>query len=494
MTMNKTNNRSKNNKPGRVRRAAHTVARAVTYVGRRAKSVAKRAARRAAQAAKAVARKTKQVGQAVARKLEPATKRIAPLARRAWAAVATTWRTVIKPFLKSWGIVFAGTMWGLALVLAPAPTLIATSAAGLGFLGLAKGVEKLQASSSKLARIALGIIDFGAQLLRTLFYTTTAAMVLLTAAISLPMLLVYVTDLALMHFTGWRHQRQAFAVDVAEAVALGAAGTPRVRSRHEREADNLEIPTVIRRQRAAVVAVPAPTPAPVKPENLEIPTAKRRQRIEVVPAASAEKPKALRARGAEEMHDMPACDACGSIEGGFRYRSNDIQWTRNLVTGEDSAPQESSNRLCSECYDAECEMTAIEMTGVSLKKRNVEFRLNARGLTSLPQYAQSLERTDTLFWTLGATAWYRDHKGNVYDRSWACFHKGKVVAVVNYAHRNKTYVAVVGDHILGAERSLGAAKALANDTLMDERNAVATFVEALGGIAEAGETFESQGG
>jgi hypothetical protein len=454
------------------------------------------------------ARKAQQAGQAVVRRvIKPVTTRIAPYARRAWAAVATAWRTTFRPFLKSWGIVFAGTTWALALMVAPAPTLLATGAAGLAFLGLAKGVEKLQAASSKLARVALGVLEFGVQLVRTLFYTATAAMVLLTAAVSLPLLLVYVTDLAMAHFTGVRTvSRLAPAIEMATASASAAPVASetvfekvhtRVRSRHERQED-LEVPTVIRRRAAQQrqrIEVVSPLEAtevmsdygPADPRPSSPAHAAELGLIAPDPALSSSraKSKALRAVGAEEMFDMPCCEACGTIEEGIRVRSASVPFA---TAGNIGAVEEAERpMLCSECHAAECEDIALALTGVSLKARNVDVRLNDRGLATLPQLELSREHTDTLYWTTTATAWWRDRKGDNHERAWSCFHSGKVVATVTFAHRNRTFVATVRGKVIGSQRTLGAAKALANDALMDERNAVATFVEAIGGVLEAGE-------
>lgn len=367
------------------------------------------------------------------------------VASKAWSKVSTTWREVFRPVMKTWTKWTAVALWAASLLVAPVATIAATLTAGAVALLLSVALDRLLERDGRAARLGVRMIKALVQVVRVAFYAVTGLLVVLMAAVSLPVAILLVADLTVQALQRKPEQRE---VSEAEIVA----------------------------------------------ESLEVPTAKRRQKIEVVqPVVEAQerpapKSKALRALGAEEMFDMSACDACGSIEGQFRYRSNDIEWTRDLVTGKDSEPTPSSNRLCSECYEAECEATAIELTGVSLKKRNVEFRLNDRGLTTLSQYANSLQHGDTLYWTIEATGWYRDHKRNVHDRSWSCFHKGKVVAVVNYAHRNKTYVAIVRGKVIGAERSLFAAKNLASDILMDERNATAVFVEALGGLLEAGQT------
>lgn len=403
-------------------------------------------------AAQAVVRTVKTVATTVARVTRSTT-------AKTWGKIASAWRTVVRPVLKTWSKWTAATLWATSLVLAPAATITATLLVGALALGIAYVWELLEKQDSRAARFGVRVIKMFARIIHTAFYVGMSAVVLLIATASPLYAMLLLAD---------------FVFTAVTKTSMLDAPTRQPRT------ENFDIPTVTRNKSKFQ-------------QELDAARVRVAQR-EAAPVVT-EKPKALRAIGAEEMFDMNACEACGTIEGTLRVRSSQIAFA---TAGNIAAVEEAERpMLCGECFDAECEDIALSLTGVSLKARNVELRYNERGLTTLSQYAASIENTDTLFWTTAATAWWRDRKGDNHERAWSCFHGGKVVATVTFAHRNRTYVATVRGKVIGSQRSLGAAKALANDILMDEHNASAVFVEAIGGILEAGETsatFARQGG
>lgn len=361
----------------------------------RAKNALKRAAGAIKRAAKKVVAVTK------------------TLATRAWAKTSTAWRTALRPFLKAFGAVVAVVVWSSALVAAPLGTVALTASAGVLLIGLSRVLEALDHSSNRVAKLAIKAIEAIAQALRATFYLWSAAIAVLTLPAWGPM------------------------AAIVGATYFILKALPRSEMMYE-----------------------MPTQAPVE-ADLEVPTAKRRQKIEVVdvvvePAPAVDKPKAIRAKGAEEMYDMPACDACGTIEGALRARSH-----------RRASDAEMSALVCGGCYDLECEDDAIRFTGVSLKKTSVEVRLNKAGLETTSEHAASLA-DDNIHWA--PTAWWRDKLGGMHEREWSGFVRGEVVANVLFDYRRGTYrMLVMGKppRDVGAQRDRGAAQRLATDIWND---------------------------
>lgn len=387
----------------------------------RAKNALKRAAGAIKRAAKKVVAVTK------------------TLATRVWAKTSTAWRTALRPFLKAFGAVVAVVVWSSALVAAPLGTVALTASAGVLIIGLSRVLEALDHSSNRVAKLAIKVIEAIAQALRAAFYLWSAAIAVLTLPAWGPM------------------------AAIVGATYFILKALPRSEMMYE-----------------------MPTQAPVD-ADLEVPAAKRRQKIEVVEpeilaerdlckgcnnytrvdaengcchacreAPVADKPKAIRAKGAEEMYDMPACDACGTIEGTLRARSH-----RRANDAEAHA------LLCSGCYDLECEDDALRFTGVSLKKMSTEVRLNGAGLEATSECAAS-RADDNVHWA--PTAWWRDKIGTLHERAWSGFVRGEVVANVIFDYRRGTYrMLVMGKppRDVGAQRSYGAARDIATDLWND---------------------------
>lgn len=335
------------------------------------------------------------------------------VAKVAWSKTATAWRKALRPFLKTFGALVAGVIWVSTLVVAPLGTVAVTAGAGVLLIGLARLLEALDGSNKRIAKLAIQAIETIAQALRVAFYLWSAAI----AIVTLP---------------AWGPMAAVLGVTLLILNAL-----PRSEMLYE-----------------------MPTQAPVD-VDLETPAATRRQKIDIIdaevePTSAVDKPKAIRAIGAEEMRDMNACDACGTIEGSLRAKSH--------RRAGDNAPEAW---LCGECYDLECEDDAIRFTGVSLKKTSVEVRLNKEGLATTREHAASLV-DDNVHWA--PTAWWRDKSSALHEREWSGYVRGEVVANVIFDYRRGTYrMLVMGKppRDVGAQRDRQAAQRLATDIWND---------------------------
>lgn len=378
--------------------------------------------------AKSVVRRVRRAARAVGRRVKAAARAVRDVVVRSWSKISIAWRKSLKPVLKNWARWMAATMWIASLLVAPAPTIVATVAAGLSALGLAAALERLQRDDGRLARLGVRLVKAFIQSVRLAFYAVAGLLVVLSASMSLSVAILLVVQLAVSVFA------QHATVEVVTSPA-----------------EDLEIPTVVRRK-----LVPAGSPVIQSPD--------------------------LR-----NSTMMSACDACGTVEGDMRVRGAHIPFPTcspmdrfYVEEGELGAPP----MLCVDCHALECEDLAVALTGISLKKRQVEVRLNERGLAALPQCARSKGDVSVLYWTIEPTAWWRDRQGDNHPRRWSCFFDGKVVANVTLAHRSRNYVVTVRGRVVSTQRTFLAAKLYASDVLMDSANTTATLVEGVGGMAD----------
>lgn len=369
-------------------------AQAKPSILQRAKSALKRAAGAIKRTAKTVVAKAKAA------------------AKIAWSKTATAWRKALRPLLKTFGVVVAACIWVSVLVAAPLGTLLLTAGVGLLFISTARLIEALEASDHRAAKAALLVFEAIAMTLRAAFYAWSALVAIAT-------------------FPAWGPIAGIFT-----AVYIVLKALPRSEQMFE-----------------------TPPQVAVEPD-FETPAIKRRQKIAVVEAEVVEtlvaKPKTIRAVGAEEMFDTPACAACGTIEGQLRAKSH-----------RRAADLDTEAWVCSECYDLECEDDAIRFTGVSLKKMSTEVRLNKAGLEATAECAAS-QADDNVHWA--PTAWWRDKNGTLHEREWSGFVKGEVVANVVFDYRRGTYRTLVmgkPPRNAGAQRDRQAAQRLATDLWND---------------------------
>lgn len=348
----------------------------------------------------------KRVGGVIKRVAKKLAAKAKAAAKVTWAKTAAAWRKALRPFLKAFGALVAAIVWVSALVASPFAVVALTAGVGVLLIGLARALEALDSSNKRVAKLAIQVVEAIARALRAAFYLWSGAVAIAT----LP---------------AWGPIAAIIGVTALILNALPRSETM------------VEAPVVV---------------------DLETPAAMRRQKIEVVEVEAdvVDKPKAIRAKGAEEMQDMPACDACGTIEGVLRARSH----RRDTDVA-------SSAMVCSGCYELECEDDAIRYTGVSLKKTSVEVRLNKAGLETLHEHAASLV-DDDIHWA--PTAWWRDKIGGLHEREWSGLVRGEVVANVVFDYRRGTYrVLVMGKppRDVGAQRDRGAAQKLATDLWND---------------------------
>lgn len=330
---------------------------------------------------------------AVKRAATAVVAKVKPTAKKTWAKVATAWRETIRPFVKVFGLVYVGIVWCAMVAVAPLLVLPATALVGLAALATARGLEsadELAATGSRFGKFVVTLSEAMAHFLRGMFYGFFSMLALLTAHIWGPIVLTVIVIRAILR-------------------AMPASPNPYATPDTDSVVEDLETPAMYRRQKIEVIQPDARPSSPQHAAELGL--------------VGTERPKVARPLGLEEM-DMYACDACGTIAGELRARSHYV-WN-----GE-----RSKDMLCSGCYDLECEDFAVRYTGVSLKARGVEFRLNAAGLAATPQCGASL-LTDSVHWA--ESAWWRDREGIEHVREWAAFVGGVVVANVIFDFRRRT--------------------------------------------------------
>jgi len=514
---------------GSIKRALRKVARMGSAAGHRAKAAAKRLARMTKAAALRVARSTKAAALKVAKLVEPVTKRIVrvyskaansrpvvalrELGQAAWARVAHAWRTVLRPFLQDWGFLFGAAAWLVSLSIAPLATSAVTAAAGLVALAAAQGVGWLEKSKSKLAKFTRDFLEAVAQAVRVALYVGAGAMTLLAASISLPLALVFITELVMRSIGNWTSAtipdmiRSAMNGASSQFVTEGAVAPrkPSVRVRTMLTTKSKSIEVVA----PAVREVPADSPLGLALQGKfeaavpKIVTSESRvgttegvaqarvlrvahdHGIDITPADAPNNPETwtrgntLRAKGTEELwgtaHDVPPtmvvvhddadeghaiavntpCFACGTTEPGMRSA------TEGSV---------ETNGLCSPCFDAQCEEDALRFTGVSLKARHVHVPLLPAGIEASPEYIASKANSAEMQW-LAMSSW-RTRDNVEHARQWGLLDNGDVVGTVTYDRHTRMYDAEALGVALKSDRHKAAAKRLVKDIVMDARNSV----------------------
>ena len=351
----------------------------------------------------------------------------AVIARASWAKTATAWRQSIRPILKVVGAIAVATAWTSAILVAPLGTVGITTAAGLVLIALGSLLERLDASTSMVARIVVRAIEVFAQALRAAFYLLSAAFIVATLPAWAPVFAAY-----------------AVAEFLLRTLPEPANGVP-APSIIDAE---WETPAATRRPSIVVVEAEVASPAPTMH-------------------------RAIRAMGTEEMREFPGCAACGDIEASLVRSMDDHHFADGSIRPSDAW-------LCGECFDRECEDNAIKYTGVSLKKVSVDVRLNEAGLLATSECQASIKDLDHVFWTAQPTAWWRDKNGQLHARAWSCFNGGNVVATVSFEYRRGVYrAATLGKVVGGPQKTLQLAQRLANDTLFDESTAVTRLMQDL---------------
>jgi len=453
-----------------------------------AKRVANTAKRGIVTAAKTVARPFKAAASFVARKTATVRHTIATFATNVWTRA-------LKPFLG--GVTLGVTLF--AFLYAPVLFIAALVVGGLFFLAFSKGVEALEAraAGSRLARFALTVIEVLGRVAIVLETLATAFIAGVLCVASLPfaiftgmyLVLKYIgSERALMYsvltfcvLTGnigivlvWVMWRMYLAA-VSDWVSFDAP-TPPVRDRSAPSDEVYEdlrsfmsrdpafdaaVASAQARMDAADVVVP--TEAPYVPKTAEERAADLAEHLLVrklfhadrigmgiTPADAPNHPEwwtrgnFLVAKGTEEFWGTSLdvapvveievieaevieaaapvnkpCLSCGTTEGALRVATDSVE----------------THGLCSACFDIECEVDAIDRTGVSLKARNVEFSLNDVGLRATPEYADSAFDADHWRWVL--TAWFRDRSGINHERVWTVLSEGKPHGTVRYNHTKK---------------------------------------------------------
>lgn len=379
-------------------------------------------------AAKTVARPFKAAARFVARKTLTVRFAIAMFVRRLWTRA-------LQPFLG--GVTLGLTLF--AFLYAPVLFIAALVVGGLLFLALAKGVEALdqRAADSRLARFALMVIEVLGYTAIILEYLAAAFIAGVLCAASLPFA-VFMGMYLVLKYIGNRHALLASTLTFCLLAGLLAP---------------VLLWLVWRMYLAAVSSSQTsttPTPPPVR-ENapsvdadiVVVPT-------DITPSMAPDAPETwhrgnfLRAQGTEELwgteHDVAPttflvhddadegqavpvntpCVSCGTTDGALRAAAGDPVDLRGL---------------CTTCFDVECEVDAIDRTGVSLTKRNIAYSLNDVGLRATPEYAASVFDADRWYWV--RTEWFRDRVGINHERTWTVLAEGKPHGAVTYMHAQK---------------------------------------------------------
>jgi hypothetical protein len=445
-----------------------------------------------------------------------------PRALRAYLAArlfaARLWHRSIRPLLRAMMYAFAIVAVFVALAVgftvAPLATILIYAGLVAAMLAIARGLRALEAAEvdgSTWARRTLNALNIGARVLRVLAYAAAAALTAALCAVSLSFAAFVAIDVVLSYlevrgattiaflvscaisgqweiaiaWVLWRAVRGGVISDASPAAYDRAAALRR--DEMDAEAEVFEAETA-RAHRDVVDVVDAvvelrPCDAPNNPELWT-------------------RGNHLIAKGTEEMwgteHDAPPVTADEIGE------THDMRCAACTEASSGLLPSRVNGDLvCEVCYAAEAEDAALRYTGVSLKARSVEVRLNQAGVEASDEYALSravaagqltaaqratlaesgwVEGDDAGVWLLVAE--WRDKQGREFPREWVCLYDGIEVARVSHERKRNVYTAsVMGEVASRTWNDRGAARRAANRQLRDYESSVAKKVAELGSIA-----------
>ncbi len=386
--------------------------------------------------------------------------------------VSTFWARSLKPMLL--GLIGGVALFGffVAAIVAPITTSLVLLLAGGLVVGLALGVKYLEEheATSRLARITLRILD-ALVLTGTVFVYAAAALTVFTLCLTsftffaftatfLTLTYLQVRGAASIAFVAWAVVSGNWMLALLWALLFVSRIPTRTATR------DAAIPTYseIRRKPEVHENVRRATQQPAQPAQPAQPTG-----------------NFLRAKGTEELwgteHDAPPaadwdwtdiepnypCVACRSTTGAMRIATDGPVDTHGL---------------CGACFDLQCEEDALRFTGVSLKARSVEVRLNQKGIEHSKEFSASKFDSTSFHWM--ESAWWRDRGGAEYAREKLCLMDGREVARVVHDYKRKVYRASVLGQLVrnGVKTTWEMAQSAAQDELNDERAAVRRHEEA----------------
>lgn len=430
---------------------AKRVAKPFAFVAAKAAPAAKKVAQVTKRAAVKVAQTAQRVATKVASFVKPAFAKAQPAADKAVAWTKATWKRVLKPFLKVRVLALAILAFVVGLFVAPVATLIVTAATGAALYALSFGIEALEASNSKGARIALRGIELLMAFLKGAAYALTAAVTLAFCMLSLTFALTEALELVL------RYYEVVGAAHIANAVFFVLNGS----------------------WVFAVIAVISAL-------------ARRRASAGRSLRRSVDEQDVVSAGGNRRVR-LPKCTACGADDGGARFA---LHGRRGIcgdcfeqLTREDALEAARKGRLTQREYDLAVEhgMTPdgdVQRAIVEASKRRYQALLSDE-INALPQKAASESDSTKVHWA--ETAWWHDDKGAPHVRKWLGFVAGAVVAAVEYNHRaadNRYRASLVAKpgadgKKLGGYRTLAKAFEVVWDALSDEVAIVGGMLDAL---------------
>jgi len=446
-----------NTKPSIWTRVKTTASKTVAIIVKPFKAVAAKSKPVTAK----ITKTTKTVVAKIVKTVKAVIAKIAPVSTKFWARS-------LKPLLL--GIIGGVALFGLvvASIVAPFTTVLALALSGGLVIGLSLGVKYLEEheTTSRFARIALSILDVVVRTGIVLVYAAAALFVAALCATSFTFLVFSSMFLALTYL----QVRGAASISfMAWAVVSGNWTLALLWAL-------LFVARIPARSIAVDVTVPEYSEIRRKPEVHE--DVRRAGQQPAQPTGNF-----LRAKGTEELwgteHDRDpnatdpnwsevwvndsACNGCGSNDGATRVATDGPIATHGL---------------CSKCFDLQCEEDALRFTGVSLKARSVEVRLNQTGIEHSKEFSASKFDPTSFHWM--ESAWWRDRSGAEYAREKLCLMDGREVARVVHDYKRKVYRASVLGQLVrnGVKTTWEMAQSTAQDELNDERAAVRRYEEA----------------
>ena len=397
---------------------------------------------------------------------------------RASSWCRTTWRRVIRPFMRVRIVVLGIGVVVVGLAVVPVATLATLAVCGAALIGLSHAIARLEASSRSVAGVVLRMIETVAQVLYVAAYVAAGVAVLAISAVSAAFAVTEVLELVLRYFDvplaaalatlGFFVLTASWGFAIGEIVWLAMVYEEEVlaRSKRFRSADRRTMPMI---RIDADRAWDGDKIVHIVPGSAE-PLATNEEIQDTMDMIDKTEPQATKCVGCD-LDDASPRFSLGSMtllcRECFACLVDDeliLAADRGEVSAEDVIVAIRAG-ISVPAYVVIASGARLRSTRIDLDREAITCRTGAR--------AQSEQDPSRVYWA--ETGWWFDGRGGRRARRWHGFVAGRVATSVEYRHERdvRGFYTQVGDVRF---KTLSGAQDAAADEIADrayENNPVA---------------------
>lgn len=389
----------------------------------------------------------------------------------------TTWRRVVRPFMRIRVTVLGIGAVVLGLVAAPVATLTVLAGCGVALVGLSRLIHRLEKSTRPAAHVALRVIEVAAQVLRGAAYVAAGIAVVAISAVSVAFAVTEVLECVLRY------------LDVPLAASLAALAFFVLTASWGLVATEIAWLALVHDEKASGSAA-----RPGSAERQAIPLiridAERAWRgdevmndvsgTQVPMAAEEEMQETTRIIDNEVKTRTAKCMGCDLDDGSSRYRIGGLSSLCSdcfqclvedeLISAADRGEVDADD--VSAAVRAGIPVPAYVVIATGARLRSTRIDLDREAITCRTE-ARVLSEQDPskIYWS--ETGWWFDARGSRRARRWHGFVSGRVVSVVEYEYQKDArgfYASIEGGTwVSPGYKTLVGAQDAAADEVSDRR-------------------------